>query len=165
MLEPQINSGNAGFLNQALDLAIALFRRAARDRDDYDDFAIWLDDFALWELGFLVYRGGTNPFNDAGIRKALEHPPNFGGFRLKPSHGPRLSACRTLLIPHASTWPEALRRIAFGSSHGRRSARRWSGFLALGGVDGFDEDEAESKCNSGAVVLGRVLAAERDTRR
>ena len=47
--------------------------------------------------------------------------------------------------PYASTWPEALRRIAFGSSHGRRLARRWSGFLALGGVDGFDEDEAEGE--------------------
>jgi len=29
-------------------------------------------------------------------------------------------------------------------------------------VDGFDEDEAESKGNNGAVVLGRRLAAERD---
>jgi ferredoxin-nitrate reductase len=31
----------------------------------------------------------------------------------------------------------------------------------LGGVDGFDEDEAESKGNDGAVVLGRLLAAQR----
>src|SRR3954451_22035206 len=30
----------------------------------------------------------------------------------------------------------------------------------LGGVDGFDEDEAESKGNDGAVVLGRLLAAQ-----
>src|SRR4051794_19005784 len=34
---------------------------------------------------------------------------------------------------------------------------------ALGGVDGFDEDEAESKGNDGAVVLGRLLAAQRHT--
>src|SRR4051812_40718244 len=31
----------------------------------------------------------------------------------------------------------------------------------LGRVDGFDEDEAESKGHNGAVVLGRLLAAER----
>src|SRR3954463_13621665 len=31
----------------------------------------------------------------------------------------------------------------------------------LGRVDGFDEDEAESKGHHGAVVLGRLLAAER----
>ena len=29
-------------------------------------------------------------------------------------------------------------------------------------MDGFDEDEAESKGDKGAVVLGRLLAAERD---
>ncbi len=34
---------------------------------------------------------------------------------------------------------------------------------ALGGVDGFDEDEAEGEGNDGAVVLGRLLAAERHT--
>src|SRR5215217_6581437 len=33
----------------------------------------------------------------------------------------------------------------------------------LGGVDGFDEDEAESKGNDGAVVLGRLLATERNS--
>ncbi len=33
----------------------------------------------------------------------------------------------------------------------------------LGGVDGFDEDEAESKGNDGAVVLGRFLAAQRNS--
>src|SRR4051812_46027045 len=33
----------------------------------------------------------------------------------------------------------------------------------LGGVDGFDEDEAESKGHNGAVVLGRLLAAERNS--
>jgi hypothetical protein len=31
----------------------------------------------------------------------------------------------------------------------------------LGGVDGFDEDEAESKGHHGTVVLGRLLAAQR----
>ena len=31
----------------------------------------------------------------------------------------------------------------------------------LGGVDGFGEDEAESKGNDGAVGLGRLLAAQR----
>ena len=31
----------------------------------------------------------------------------------------------------------------------------------LGGVDGFDEDEAESKGHNGTVVLGRLLAAQR----
>ena len=40
MLEVQINPGDAGFLNQALDLAIALLRRAACNRDDHDDLAI-----------------------------------------------------------------------------------------------------------------------------
>ena len=30
-------------------------------------------------------------------------------------------------------------------------------------MDGFDEDEAESKCHNGAVVLGRLLAAERNS--
>ncbi len=34
-------------------------------------------------------------------------------------------------------------------------------FEWLGGVDGFDEDEAESEGNNGAVVLGRFLATER----
>ena len=33
----------------------------------------------------------------------------------------------------------------------------------LGGVDGFEEDEAESEGDERAVVLGRLLAAERDT--
>ena len=33
----------------------------------------------------------------------------------------------------------------------------------LGGVDGFDEDEAKSKGHEGAVVLGRLLAAERNS--
>jgi hypothetical protein len=33
--------------------------------------------------------------------------------------------------------------------------------LELGGVDGFDEDEAESKGHNGAVVSGCLLAAER----
>ena len=33
--------------------------------------------------------------------------------------------------------------------------------LALGGVDGFDEDKSEGEGNKGAVVLGRLLAAER----
>ena len=33
----------------------------------------------------------------------------------------------------------------------------------LGGVDGFDEDEAESKGHNGAVVLGCLLAAERNS--
>ena len=56
MLELQINPGDVGFLNQALDLAIALLRRAARNRDDHDDLAIEFDDFALLELGFLVDR-------------------------------------------------------------------------------------------------------------
>jgi hypothetical protein len=36
-------------------------------------------------------------------------------------------------------------------------------FGILGGVDGFDEDEAESKGHNGAVVLGRLLAAERNS--
>ena len=40
MLEVQINPGAAGLLDQALDLAIALLRRAARNRDDHDDLAI-----------------------------------------------------------------------------------------------------------------------------
>ena len=31
----------------------------------------------------------------------------------------------------------------------------------LGGVDGFDEDEAEGEGNKGAIVLGGLLAAER----
>src|SRR4051812_21167919 len=33
--------------------------------------------------------------------------------------------------------------------------------VVLGGVDGFDEDEAESKGHHGTVVLGRLLAAQR----
>ena len=33
--------------------------------------------------------------------------------------------------------------------------------MCLGGVDGFEEDEAESEGHHGAVVLGCVLAAER----
>ena len=86
MLEVQINPGDAAFLNQALDLAIALLRRAARNRDDYDDPAIEFDDFALLELGFLVDGGEANPFNDASIREPLKGAPDFGGLRLKPSH-------------------------------------------------------------------------------
>ncbi len=35
------------------------------------------------------------------------------------------------------------------------------GEWALGGVDGFDKDEAESKGYNGTVVLGRLLAAQR----
>ena len=35
------------------------------------------------------------------------------------------------------------------------------GHNVLGGVDGFDEDEAESKGHNGAVVLGRLLTAQR----
>src|SRR4029078_6089169 len=35
--------------------------------------------------------------------------------------------------------------------------------VVLGGVDGFDEDEAEGDGNDGTVVLGRLLAAERHT--
>src|SRR3954468_570354 len=31
----------------------------------------------------------------------------------------------------------------------------------LGGVDGFDDDEAQSKCDEGSEVLVRLLAAER----
>src|SRR4051794_20335915 len=31
----------------------------------------------------------------------------------------------------------------------------------LGGVDGFDDDEAKSKCDEGSEVLVRLLAAER----
>ena len=42
-----------------------------------------------------------------------------------------------------------------GEARGRKRAQ------TLGGVDGFDEDEAESKGHNGAVVLGRLLAAER----
>src|SRR4051812_12310406 len=34
---------------------------------------------------------------------------------------------------------------------------------ALGRVDGFDEDEAESEGNDGAVVLGRLLTPQRHT--
>ena len=63
-----------------------LLRRAARNRDDYDDLAIEFDDVAFLELGFLVYGGEANKSDDARIRKVLEHPPNLGGFRLKPSH-------------------------------------------------------------------------------
>src|SRR4051794_18862428 len=33
----------------------------------------------------------------------------------------------------------------------------------LGGVDGFDEDEAESQGDDGAVVLGRLLTPQRHT--
>jgi len=33
----------------------------------------------------------------------------------------------------------------------------------LGGVDGFDDDEAKSKGDERSVVLDRFLAAERDT--
>src|SRR3954471_12560990 len=36
-----------------------------------------------------------------------------------------------------------------------------AGFRALGGVDGFDDDEAQSKCDEGSEVLVRLLAAER----
>jgi hypothetical protein len=85
MLKPQSKVGNAGLLDQVLDFAIALFRRAACDRDRYDDFA-------LWGSGFIVHGGEANAFNDAGIRKPLNCPPNFGGFRLKSSHRPHLSS-------------------------------------------------------------------------
>src|SRR4051812_43844596 len=57
--------------------------------------------------------------------------------------------------------PASLRnQPAFGSpaSDGRGST---SIDHSLGGVDGFDEDEAESKDHDGAVVLGRLLAAQR----
>jgi hypothetical protein len=40
------------------------------------------------------------------------------------------------------------------------STRRWPAQTALGGVDGFEEDEAEGEGDKGAVVLGRLLAAE-----
>ena len=33
----------------------------------------------------------------------------------------------------------------------------------LGRVDGFDQDEAESKRDEGAVILRRLLASQRDT--
>ena len=38
----------------------------------------------------------------------------------------------------------------------------FTGYEPLGGVDGFDEDEAESECDEGAEVLVRFLAAERN---
>src|SRR4051794_34883261 len=63
MLKPQSNVGDAGLLNHALDFVIALFRRAARNRNDYDDPAIEFDDFALLERGFLVDGGEANAFN------------------------------------------------------------------------------------------------------
>jgi len=85
MLKPQSNVGNAGLLNQVLDFTIVLFRRAACNRDRYDDFA-------LWGSGFIVHGGEANAFNDASIRKPLNCPANFGGFRLKSSHRPHLSS-------------------------------------------------------------------------
>ena len=85
MLKPQSNVGNAGLLNQVLNFTIALFRRAACNRDRYDDSA-------LWGAGLIVHGGEANAFNDAGIRKPLNGPPNFGGFRLKSSHRPHLSS-------------------------------------------------------------------------
>ena len=85
MLKLQSNVGNAGFLDQVLDFTIALFRRAARNLDHYDDFA-------PWGAGFIVHGGEANAFNDASIRKPLNGPPNFGGFRLKSSHCPHLSS-------------------------------------------------------------------------
>ena len=44
------------------------------------------------------------------------------------------------------------------------SVRWWKskGCCPLGGVDGFDKDEAKDKGNNGAVVLGCLLAAEGD---
>src|SRR3954453_21506856 len=71
MLEVQINPGDAAFLNQALDLAIALLRRAARNRDDYDDPAIEFDDFALLELGFLR-RGRAERFQRCRHKTAAQ---------------------------------------------------------------------------------------------
>src|SRR4051794_3141683 len=41
-------------------------------------------------------------------------------------------------------------------NRGRLQPRR-----LLGGVDGFDDDEAKSKCDEGSEVLVRLLAAER----
>ncbi|MGA7787568.1 MAG: hypothetical protein WCA56_05315, partial [Xanthobacteraceae bacterium] len=35
--------------------------------------------------------------------------------------------------------------------------------LSLGRVDGFDQDEAESKGDERAVILGRLLASKRNT--
>ncbi len=35
--------------------------------------------------------------------------------------------------------------------------------FSLGGVDGFDQDEAESKCYERAVILRRLLASQRYT--
>ena len=35
--------------------------------------------------------------------------------------------------------------------------------IGLGRVDGFDQDEAESKGDERAVILGRLLAAKRNT--
>ena len=35
--------------------------------------------------------------------------------------------------------------------------------IELGRVDGFDQDEAESKCDERALILRRLLASERDT--
>jgi hypothetical protein len=37
----------------------------------------------------------------------------------------------------------------------------FAGAFLFGSVDGFYEDEAESKGNNGTVVLGRLLVAER----
>jgi len=79
MLKPQSNVSNAGLLNQVLDFAMALLRRAARDRDGHDDFA-------FWGAGLIVHGAEANAFNDAGIRQPLKGAPNFGRFRLKPSH-------------------------------------------------------------------------------
>ena len=35
--------------------------------------------------------------------------------------------------------------------------------ILLGRVDGFDQDEAESKCDERVVILRRLLASKRDT--
>src|SRR5215207_5490759 len=71
-----------------------------------------------------------------------------------------------------SAVPPARRGAPDRSTHEQRGASSLSGchtlFIqttstetALGGVDGFDEDEAESEGNHGAVVLDRLLAAKR----
>src|SRR4051812_33760610 len=71
-----------------------------------------------------------------------------------------VEAHRTPDIPRAPTppYPEHSPDVLQDTSAEPNADAR-----TLGGVDGFDEDEAESKCNNGAVVLGRLLAAERDT--
>src|SRR3954471_4672802 len=59
-------------------------------------------------------------------------------------------SCRTPFpTPHSEEQPPRLATPAGGP------------LRHLGGVDGFDEDEAESKGHHGSVVLGRLLAAQR----